>query len=132
MSEFSNYLEEAILNTTLRGVNFTGVSPYIALFESDPTDAGSGTEAAAASFPAYSRQAITFSDPSGSNTTSNSASVSFSAFDGSAAKTYTHVGVYDAATGGNLLYHTPMNYDKTLTNGDVITFTAGSVTVTID
>ncbi|MBT5356701.1 MAG: hypothetical protein HOK95_08900 [Candidatus Marinimicrobia bacterium] len=132
MSEFSNYLEDAILNTTLRGVTLTGVTPYVALFETDPTDAGTGTEAATASFPAYTRQAITFSDPAGANTTSNSASVSFSAFDGASATTYTHVGIYDASTSGNLLYHTPMNYNKTLTNGDVITFTSGSVTVTID
>lgn len=129
----SNYAEEAIINCTLRGVTFTGVNPYIALATADLGDADTtANEAKGGDFPAYARQAVSFSDPAGSNSTSNGSAVSFPAFDGAAAQTYSHIGIYDALSGGNLLYHTPMNFNKTLTNGDVITFSAGSVTVTLD
>ena len=130
MSEFSNYAETAILNATLNGVALAGVSPFIALATADLGDGNTTANEAGAGFPAYARQSATFTVSS--NSASNAAAISFPAFDGSAAATYTHIGIYDAATEGNLLYHTPMNFAKTLTNGDVITFSAGSVTVTLD
>lgn len=133
MSEFSNYLEEVILNTTLRGDAYAaGQTPHVALFTNSPGEDGSGNEALTSAFPAYTRLALTFSDPAGTNTTSNSAAVSFAPFDGGTAQEYTHIGIYDALTGGNLLYHTPMNYAKSLTSTDVLSFIAGSITVTIE
>lgn len=130
MSEFSDYAETAILNATLNGVALAGVSPFIALATADLSDANTTANEAGAGFPSYARQAATFNV--NGNSASNTAAISFPAFDGASAATYTHIGIYDAVSAGNLLYHTPMNFAKTLTNGDVITFSAGSVTVTLD
>ena len=47
MAEISNYLENALINATLRATTFTSPSVvYVGLYTSDPTDAGSGTEVA--------------------------------------------------------------------------------------
>ena len=44
MSAFSDYLEAALINATLRGGTYTGGGVYVALFKADPTDAGTGAE----------------------------------------------------------------------------------------
>ena len=41
MSELSNYLEDKFLDITLKGgTAFSVPTPYLALFTTDPTDAG--------------------------------------------------------------------------------------------
>ncbi len=43
MAEMSNYLENALINATLRATTFTSPSVvYVGLYTADPTDAGSG------------------------------------------------------------------------------------------
>ena len=45
----------------------------------------------------------------------------------------THVGVYDATSGGNLLFYTALTVSKTVNNGDAEpSFAAGSLTFQID
>jgi hypothetical protein len=45
MAEMSNFLENALINATLRNTTYTSVATvYVSLWTSDPTDAGSGTE----------------------------------------------------------------------------------------
>lgn len=45
MAEMSNYLENALINATLRNTSYTSpATVYLALYTSDPTDADSGTE----------------------------------------------------------------------------------------
>ena len=62
MSEISTYLENALINATLRNTTYTSVATvYVSLWTSDPTDAGSGTEVSGGS---YARQAVTFGAPS--------------------------------------------------------------------
>ena len=74
MAEMSNYLENALINATLRNTTYTSpATVYVALFTSDPTDAGSGTEVSGGS---YARTAVTFGAPSNGVTT-NSAAVEF-------------------------------------------------------
>ena len=45
--------------------------------------------------------------------------------------TVTHIGVYDAATSGNLLYHTALDVSKTLAATDTMSVAAGGVSVTL-
>ena len=62
MSEISTYLENALINATLRNTTYTSVATvYVSLWTSDPTDAGSGTEVSGGS---YARTAVTFGAPS--------------------------------------------------------------------
>lgn len=125
---FSDYLENAILNATLRGVAYTSPAKvYVALFTSDPTDAATGTEVSGG---AYARQAITFGAPS-AGTCSNSADVLFPIAT-AAWGTVTHIGIFDAASGGNLLYSAALTTSKTIAADDQLKLETGAVTVTLD
>lgn len=128
MSELSDYLENAILNLTLNGTAFTAVAtPYLALFTADPTDAGTGAEA---TWTGYARQSMSFATASGTGgSISTDAAITFPATDASV--TITHFGIMDAATNGNLLYHTPLDASKALSSTDVISFDSGNITVTL-
>lgn len=127
MSEFSNYLENALVNAVLRATSYTSpTTVYVALYTTDPTDADTGTEV---SGNAYARQSVAFSAPS-NGATSNSAAVEFPQATGSWG-TVAYIGLRDASTGGNLLFHTPLDASKTIATGDVFRIAAGSLTVTL-
>jgi hypothetical protein len=42
-----------------------------------------------------------------------------------------YIGLRDASSGGNLLYHTALDASKTIATGDVFRIAIGSLTVTI-
>lgn len=127
MAEMSNYLENALINGTLRNTSYTApTTVYLALYTSDPTDADTGTEVSGTS---YARQAVTFGAPSNGATT-NSAAIEFPQAGGSWG-TVAYIGIRDASTAGNLLYHTPLDASKTIATGDVFRIAAGSLSVTL-
>jgi len=129
MAEMSNFLENALINATLRNTTYTSVATiYVALYTSDPTDADTGTEVST-SGTAYARTAVTFGAPSNGVST-NSADVTFPTATGSFG-TVTHVGLRDASTAGNLLYHSPLDDSKTVGIGDVFKITTGNLSVTL-
>jgi hypothetical protein len=128
MSAISNYLENALLNATLRNTSYTSPAiVYAALFTSDPTDAGTGTEC---SGPGYARKAITFAAPSGGVTTNSAAACEFDQATGDWG-TITHFGIFDALTTGNLLYYGALTTSKVIASGDVFKFSTSSVSVTL-
>ena len=127
MAEFSNYLENALINAVLRNTSYTSpTTVYVALFTSDPTDAGTGTEVSGGS---YARTSVTFGSPSNGVTT-NSADVTFPTATASWG-TVTHIGIYDASTSGNLLFHTPLDVSKTIDSGDIFKISSGNLSVTL-
>jgi|TARA_B100001939_G_scaffold51956_1_gene41214 hypothetical protein len=127
MTAMSNYLENALINATLRNTSYTSPSTvYVALFTSDPTDAGSGTECSGG---AYARQSATFAAPS-DGASSISADVEFPQATG-AWGTITHFGIFDASSSGNLLYHGALTASKTIATGDVLKITSSNLTVTL-
>ena len=127
MTAMSNYLENALINATLRNTSYTSPSTvYVALFTSDPTDAGSGTECSGG---AYARQSATFAAPS-DGASSISADVEFPQATGSWG-TLTHFGIFDASSSGNLLYHGALTSSKTIATGDVLKITSSNLTVTL-
>lgn len=127
MAEMSNYLENALINVTLRATSYTApTTVYVALYTTDPTDADTGTECSGTS---YARQSVTFGAPSNGVTT-NSAVIDFPQA-GSAWGTITHIGIRDALTVGNLLYHTPLDASKTIASGDVFRIASSSLSVTL-
>ena len=128
MSEFSNYLENALLNAVLRNTSYTSPTTcYVGLFTSDPTDAGSGTESTGG---AYDRIAVSFIAPSGGVCT-NSADVTFSQATDNWG-TISHIGLHDNVTSGNLLFHTILNSSKAIGTGDQFKITTGALTCTLD
>jgi hypothetical protein len=123
----SDYLENKILNAVLRNTAYTSPSQvYIALFTSDPTDAGTGTEVTGGG---YARQPITFNAPSNGQVT-NAADILFPVATASWG-TVTHIGIYDASTGGNLLFHGALTTSKTISTDDQLKIAAGDITITL-
>lgn len=99
----SDYLENKQLDHTLRNTAYTSpTTVYAALFTVSPSDGGGGTEVST-SGTAYARQAITFGAASGGSI-SNSVAVNFPTATASYGAPVVAVGVFDASSGGNLLY----------------------------
>jgi hypothetical protein len=127
MAEMSNYLENALINATLRNTSYTSpATVYLGLYTSDPTDADTGTEVTGGS---YARQAITFGAPS-NGVTSNTAAIEFPQATANWG-TVGWIGIEDALTGGNLLYHSPLDASKTIASGDIFKIAIGSLSVTL-
>ncbi len=129
MSGLSDYGEALVLNCLLRATNITApVTVYIALFTSDPTDAN--ITANEVSDSGYARQSCAFNAPHATEGYSaNTSDVEFPAVvDGTI--TVGYVGIYDALTGGNLLYSQAVGSAKTLEVNDVAAFGAGGLKVT--
>ena len=127
MAEMSNYLEDALINATLRNTTYTSpATVYVGLYTSDPTDANTGTEVSGGS---YARTSVTFASPSNGVTT-NSAAVEFPQATGNWG-TVGWIGILDAATSGNLLYHTALDVSKVIDTGDIFKISAGNLSVTL-
>ena len=127
MAEMSNYLENALINATLRATTFTSpATVYVGLYTADPTDAGTGTEVSGGS---YARQSVTFGAPSNGVST-NSAAVEFPQCT-STWGTVSHIGILDASTSGNLYYHTALDSSKTIETGDVFKIAIGNLSVAL-
>ncbi len=127
MSALSDYLENALLDHALGTSAYTMPTVYVALYTSAPGDAGGGTEVSGGS---YARQQVTFGAASGGSA-SNASDIRFPTATADWG-TVTHVGLHDAASGGNLLWHGALSASKTINNGDTASFPAGSLVVTLD
>jgi hypothetical protein len=125
MAEISNFLEDALINATLRNTTYTSpATVYVGLYTTDPTDANVGTEVSGGS---YARQSVSFAAPSNGLSASD-ADVTFPQATGSWG-TVGWIGILDAATSGNLLYHTPLDTAKTIESGDIFKIVSGNLTV---
>ena len=127
MAEMSNYLENALLNAVLRNTSYTSPSTvFVSLYTSDPTDAGSGTEVSGGS---YARKSVTFGSPS-NGVALNNAAVEFDQATASWG-TVGYIGLMDAVTTGNLLFHTALTTAKTIESGDIFKIASGNLSVTL-
>lgn len=127
MAEISNYLENALINGTIRATSYTAPSTvYVGLYTSDPTDANTGTEVTGGS---YVRQSATFAAPSNGSSASN-ADITFPQATANWG-TVGWIGILDASTSGNLLYHTALDASKTIETGDIFKIASGNLTVTL-
>jgi len=127
MAAISDYLENALINATLRNTGYSSpATVYVALFTTDPTDANVGTEVTGGS---YARVAATFGAPS-NGASSTSADVQFAQATVNWG-TVTHFGIYDAATSGNLLYHGTLTVSKTIDTGNIFKIPSRQLTVTL-
>ena len=128
MAEFTNYLEDKLLDHVLRNVTYTSPTTcFLGLFTAAPTDTTSGTEVSGNS---YARQPLTVTAASDGVVTS-SGDVTFPQATGNWG-TISHVGILDALTSGNLLMYTPLNTAKTIETGDILKVSSGNLTVVLD
>jgi len=125
----SNTFETHTLNYLFTTTSVTRPTAwYIALFTSNPDEDASGTEVST-SGTAYARQSATFT-VSGNEAT-NSAAIEFPTATASYG-TVTHIGVFDASTGGNLIAYAALTTSKAIDTGDVLRLPANDLDITMD
>ena len=124
---FSNYLETEILDHVFGGNAYTAPATlYVGLYTSAPSDAGGGTEL---SGDGYARQTATFTVTG--DTASNSAAIEYPTATASWG-TVTHIGVFDALSGGNLLVYGTLTTSKLVDSGDVFRIPTGDLDISLD
>lgn len=125
MAALSNVHAASILNTSLRSGTY-----YLALFLTDPTASGTGTEASGGG---YARKIISFDAPSlvsGKQQVKNADAVDYGVISADIG-TISYWGIFDSQTGGNLLWFGPFARSKNVLNGDAITVNAGAIVCNI-
>jgi hypothetical protein len=124
---FTNTFETRVLTWVFTNSSATRPTAwFVALYTGAPNDAGGGTEVSGG---AYARQAVTFS-VSG-DTATNSGAIEYPTATAGYG-TVTHVGIFDASTGGNLIAYAALTASKTIDTGDVLRLPAGDLDVTLD
>lgn len=128
MAEFTNYLENKLLDHVLNNASFTSpTTVYVGLFTAAPTDTTSGTEVSGGS---YARQILSVTTASSGVVTSD-ADITFPQATGSWG-TIVALGIHDALSSGNLLMYTDLTTSKVIETGDILKVSSGSLTVTLD
>lgn len=123
MSAKTDYLENKILDHVLKVAAFTvPTNLYVALFTTATADDGTGTEVVGGS---YARQTVTFA-AAVAGATSNTGSLNFPNMPG---VTVTHVAIYNAVSGGNMLYHGALAAPVVVAAGNTFTFGIGELDV---
>jgi hypothetical protein len=126
---FTNYLEESVMNHVFGASTYTKPSLRVGLFTSAPGEAGGGTEV---SGNGYARATATFTVTAGDPTSAeNSANIDFPPATGSWG-TITHVAIFDAASGGNMLAFAALGTSRAVTTDEVLRFTPGSLEFTLE
>lgn len=124
---FSNTFETTVLTWAFSTSSATRPTAWhLALYTAAPDDTGGGTEVSGS---AYARQSVTFTISG--NTASNTSALEFPTATGSYG-TVTHVGVFDAASGGNLIAYAALTTSKTIDTGDVFRLPSGDLDITLD
>ena len=142
MSAMSDYLENKLIDQLFRGQTApTTTTLYVGLLTAAPSDAGGGTEVSGNS---YARVAVTSSLANWAGTQSAGSTVASSGTGGQTSNnnaitfptpsgtwgTVTHFGIYDATSGGNLLFWGALTIAKTINQSDTVTFPAASLSIT--
>lgn len=143
MASMTNFMENKLIDWFFRGqaLGITGASAgaasgpttlYFGLFTAAPSDTGGGTEVTTAGTN-YARASLacnttnfdntdnlnTTAVSAGTNgTTRNTTVITFNAPTGTNWGSITHIGVFDAVTGGNLLIWAALTTPKTVNAGD--------------
>lgn len=121
MGALSNVHAASLLNTSLRQGTY-----YLGLFLTDPTAAGTGTEASGGG---YARKIISFTVPtlvSGKQQVTNADQVDFGTMTADLG-TVAYWGIFDSQTGGSLLWYGAFSRSKNVQNGDAITVSAAAI-----
>jgi hypothetical protein len=127
-------IANSMLDKTFRNQAYSQPATYIGLTTTNSSDSGAGTEVST-SGTAYARQIVNkvgggspaWSAISG-GATSNAQAVSFATATGSFG-TIVSMGIWDAASAGNLLFYDNSVQDQAVTTGDTVTFPIGDLDI---
>lgn len=124
---FSNSYETTVLTWLLTTSSATRPTAwYLALYTAAPGETGGGTEVSGGG---YARQAVTFT-VSG-DTASNNAAIEYPTATANYG-TVSHVGVFDASTGGTLIAYAALSSSKNIETGDVFRVPTGDLDITLN
>lgn len=131
MSAASDYLENKVLDHTLATTPYTQpTNVYVSLHTGSPNDDDSGANEITTAGTAYVRQNATF-DTATNGSASTNATITFPAATANWG-TISHIGIYDASSAGNLLYHGAVTTSKTIETGDTFQISSGNLTISLD
>jgi len=135
MAGKSTFLENELLDHVFGNGAYASPAPvWLGLWTASLSDDADGSTAGEVSGGAYARQSApnTAWAAAASGSLSNSgSSVTFPSATASWG-TVTHFGIFDASTGGNLLYWAALSSSKKIESGDTPKFSTGSLTITED
>lgn len=130
MGSISNYLENKLLDHILKNSAYTPpANIYVALSKADPGDDASGLDEPSGG--GYARAACNSWGAAFQRVIQNSVSVVFPTATGDWG-TITHIALYDAITGGNMLAHAQLSVSKTVNTGNVLSIPSEAIAVTIN
>ena len=131
MSSFSDYTENLTLKYLFTTQTVTRPTAwYVGLFTAAPSDAGGGTEVSGNAYVRKATGTMTVSGTSPTNCT-NSAAIEFAAASGGNWGTITHVAIFDASSGGNMLGWSALTTSRTINDGDILRIPAGDLDITL-
>lgn len=141
MTAASNYTEKNLLNAVFRGTAFPlPTNTYIALHTADPGEDGTNAEVSTLVWPSYVRRQAEQGDVIGTgwsapavgdlSETKNAKQITYPVHDGAGPSTITHVSVWDASTGGNLLAKTVLDSSRIVSPLDVVVFDINALVFT--
>ena len=138
----SDFLENKLIDQLFRGQTApTTTTLYVGLLTAAPSDSGGGTEVSGGS---YARASIASSLANWAGTQAAGSTVASSGTGGQTSNntaitfatptagwgTVTHFGIFDASSGGNLLFWGALTIAKTINQADTVTFPAASLSIT--
>jgi hypothetical protein len=126
----SDYAEKKALDHSLGKSAWTMPTIYVGLFTAAPSDAGGGTEVTGGSYTRATTSAATW-NAAGASGSTNALDINFVTASANWG-TITHVGLFDALSGGNLIWHGPLGANKTVDSGDTFKFPAGQLSISLD
>ena len=131
MGGFSDYWEEKIFNHVFGKSIYTPPTIYIGLSTEDPTDDGSAL--AEPNGNAYTRVQTSASDwnIASGGSLDNASEIAFPMATGSWG-TITYFGLFDNATGGNMLLSGPLSTPRAIGVGEITKFMAGDLVLNLD
>lgn len=125
MAGFSDFLENELLDHVLRNAAYTPpATVYASLHTADPGETGANEVTGGS----YARKSMTFAAASG-GAAAISADLNFT---GMPAVTVTHMGIWDAVSGGNFLFGGQLSASKVVGAGSTFSIATGNLTVTLD
>ncbi|HSW62141.1 MAG TPA: hypothetical protein VLH56_02300 [Dissulfurispiraceae bacterium] len=129
MAGFTDTLENALLDHVFNGASYSTPTKWIGLFTVAPTDASSGTEVT--STGGYTRIAAATWTTASSGYTYNSTAIAFPTATGDWG-TIDYFAVCTSSAGGAMIAYSSLAVSKTIATGDSVTFSTGSLVVTLD
>ena len=121
---FKKTVADDIISKVLRNTNFTPASTiYVSIHTASPGETGANENSAYTG----DRKSVAFDAPSaGTGVTQNTGAVTFASMP---AITVTHIGLWDAATGGNFIWGGALDNSKVVSNGDSFIIAIGDLDI---